>query len=156
MLPDYHDLRCPGCGWCEVCGPESVIRWLRQANKVRFGREPEPEILGELFRATAGQLKCPRCGHFGLTASRAPDDDLDWPGEVPCAVCGKPIPAERLQAIPSAKLCAACQNHEETGGSTGEPEFCPRCGSRMALRLSKSTGITRYTMSCTATPPCRL
>ena len=106
MHPDYHDLRCPECGWCEVCGPESVIRWLRKAGKVRPGREPEPEILGELFRALAGQLQCPRCGRTGLSATLAPDDDVDWPGDVPCAVCGKPIAPERLEALPGVEtLC---------------------------------------------------
>lgn len=30
-----------------------------------------------------------------------------------CAVCSRPIPAERLEAMPTARLCVMCQEHRE-------------------------------------------
>lgn len=36
------------------------------------------------------------------------------------------------------------------------PDYCPRCGGPMELRLSRSGGITRYVLVCAANPPCRL
>ncbi len=152
----YLELRCPECSWAEVCGPEAVTRWLRGAKKLRAGHAPEIEILYEVFRATAGQLACPKCGKKGLAAGPAAEDEADWPGSRPCPSCGKPIPQERLEAVPDATLCAACRRDEERGRRPTEVDYCPRCGAPMELRLTKSGGITRYVLTCTAVPPCRL
>lgn len=156
-MPDdtqYYDLRCPECSWGEHCGPEEIAQWLRKARKLRPGREPEPEILYEVFRGTAGQLACPRCGRAGLVAAPA-DDEADWPVAPRCRACRQPISAERLGAVPEATLCADCQSQEEDGQPAGEVEYCPRCGAPMALRLSKAAGLARYVLVCTGTPPCR-
>ena len=154
MPPEYYDLRCLGCGWCEVCGPEGMVRWLRSVGKVRPGREPDQEILGALFHAVAAQLTCPQCGRNGLNAALAADDEQAFAGlgPIPCDGCGQPIPPERLEALPGTKLCTACQNREELGEPSGSPEYCPRCGNVMEVRLSRSAGIARYVMSC---PACR-
>jgi hypothetical protein len=152
----YLELRCRACSWRDLCGPEAVAAWLRKAKKLRAGRQPEQEILYEVFCATAGQLACPKCGAVGLVASPAPDDRADWPEARLCESCSKPIPKERLQALPGATRCAACQRDEEVGRASGEAEYCPRCGALMELRLSRSGGLTRYAMACTANPPCRL
>ena len=151
---DYFDLRCPACGWSELCGPEGMTRWLLKARKLRPRSAPDPDILVEVFRAAAPHLSCPRCGRTGLAATVAEEDE-DWPGDRRCAACHRPITAERLRALPGAKFCAACQKAKEGGQATGETEYCPRCGAPMALRLSKTPGVTRYVMACTATPPCR-
>lgn len=151
----YHLLSCPACTWREECGHEGVLRWLRAAHKVRPGREPEPDILYEVFRGSAGQLTCPQCGQRGLSAREIEESDRDWPGSPLCAGCRRPIPRERWEALPGTRLCATCQQREETGGGAEAAEYCPRCGSLMELRLSRSAGLTRYVMTCTANPPCR-
>ncbi len=110
----------------------------------------------EVLRATAGRLACPECGKVGLAAALAADDTADWPGPRPCAACGQPISEERLRVLPSATLCAACQREEELGHPKTETEHCPRCGAPMKLRPAKTGAVTRYVLSCTADPPCRL
>lgn len=152
---DDYDLRCPACGWSGQCAPEEMARWLVQAGKLRSKGWPEREVLVELFRTSASAFVCPECRHQGMIAAPAAED-LDWPGPVYCASCRRPIPRERLEAIPGTKLCAACQGAEESGHGRVETEYCPRCGAPMALRPTRGGGLTRYRMACTATPPCRL
>lgn len=150
---NYLELHCPGCSWSEVGGPNAVARWLRDAKKVRPGREPSYEIMTELLRSIAGQMKCPGCGRTGLAIGPA-RDDAAWTDDVICSSCNRPIPPERIEAIPGARLCAACQRADESGGLS-EVEYCPRCGSPMELQLSRSAGISRYVMVCSGSPPCR-
>ncbi len=148
------EIRCPACSWSEVCGPREVARWLVQARKARAGREPEWDVMVEVFRATGPALTCPRCGAQGLAVGPPREDEEDWP-EVTCARCSRPIPKERLEALPGATRCAACQRVEESGGEPGSREYCPKCGSPMVLRLARSSGTARYVMVCTGNPPCR-
>jgi predicted RNA-binding Zn-ribbon protein involved in translation (DUF1610 family) len=149
----YLELRCPACAWRETCGLPGITAWLQRMGKIRPGREPEPEILYELFRAAAPQMTCPGCGETGLLVTSA-DDGWDDPPR--CAACSRPIDPQRLAAVPGATLCAACQGDVEQGRTASSDEFCPRCGAPMALRLSRRAGVARYVMACTAQPPCRL
>lgn len=153
---EYFELRCRRCSWCQVCGPEEVVGWLRKARKLRARSAPEWEILVELFLAAAPRLVCPECGAEGLSAGPAPDDAGDWPEWKTCASCNEPIEEDRLRAVPGATLCAACQRDEELGRGKREIDYCPRCGAPMELRPSRSGGVTRYVPACTANPPCRL
>ena len=73
------------------------------------------------------------------------DDWDDWGGAVACQGCRQPIPRERLDIFPGTKLCAACQQKDDSGAND-EPEFCPRCGDIMSVRLK--SGTSRYVMSC--------
>lgn len=150
----FLELQCPRCPWSEVCAPADVARWLLKARKVRPGREPAPEIMAEVLRASAAALACPSCGRTGLRAGPACEDRCEWP-EAVCSACAGPIPAERLEALPGATFCAACQRMAESGRAE-ETEYCPKCGSPMALRLSRGGGPARYVMVCTGSPPCRL
>ncbi len=151
----YLDLVCPDCAWREACSLEAMADWLRRARKLRAGSEPEPEIVEELFRAAAGEFRCPECGRKGLTTAASDDDLADWPESVLCQSCRKPIAPERIAAVPGTRLCAACQQDDEAGRGRQEIEYCPCCGAPMELRLSRSRGITRYVLTCTASPPCR-
>jgi len=154
----YLELRCPACSATELCGPDEVVHRLRAAGKLRGdGRVPEPEIIDELFRAVVPALRCAACGHRGLAIGPASDDDEDWPEAPRCDLCGGPIPAERVAALPGVRRCAACQQREESGEGpvTDEIEYCPRCGAPMELRPGGGAGVTRYIMVCTGNPPCR-
>ena len=66
--------------------------------------------------------------------------------------CARTLPSERLEALPDARLCTACQTKSDHGELNGPAEYCPRCGSVMAVRQSGGAGVTRYVMSC---PSCR-
>ncbi|NQT39130.1 MAG: TraR/DksA C4-type zinc finger protein [Planctomycetes bacterium] len=156
MTPDirYFELSCPACSWSETCGPPEVVAWMLRARKIRDGAPPEPEILCELFLAAASALTCPECGGAGLAVAEV-DDGGDWPEPAACQGCGRPIPAERLEVLPGAELCAACQQDEEQGRGPKEVDYCPRCGSPMEVRASRGAGITRYLLVCTAIPRCR-
>ena len=68
----------------------------------------------------------------------------------------EPIPPERLEILPGTRRCVKCQNAAELGDARDEPEFCPKCGSLVELRVSRGAGITRYKRVCTGVPPCRL
>lgn len=149
---EYLELQCD-CGWRESLGVRQITGWLRKLGKLRPGREPEEEILYELFRAAVPQLACPQCG--GRTLQRVAASRDEWSDEPLCESCRRPIPAERRQAIPGTRRCAACQGNEEAGRLPAEVEYCPRCGSPLALRLSRRAGLARYVMVCTAHPPCR-
>jgi hypothetical protein len=152
----YLELRCPGCLWREMCGPDEITAWLCRAGKLRPRSQPELAILYEVLHATAGQLTCPQCGRLGLTVANAVEDSTAWPGEPLCACCSKPIPKERLEAIPGVRHCAACQREAERGRPKEEKDFCPRCGAPLEVRVVGTGRWTRYVLACTANPPCNL
>ena len=130
-----------------------MLGWLRQVKMVRRDTEPEPELIGELFRAAAGKFVCPECGTLGLAVTSVPEEsDEDWGMPRTCETCGKPIARERLDVFPATRLCVQCQGSEDRGETPDAPEFCPRCGNLMTLGQSRSAGITRYVMTC---PQCR-
>jgi hypothetical protein len=154
MSSNWIEVRCPECDWTEVHGPAEIVSRLRAAGLLRSNSDATREELAELLIGMASRLTCPDCQHTGLVAAPARDDQSDWPEARRCDVCGRAIPAERLEAIPTATKCAACQSGAEQGVETGEIDFCPRCGSPMVLRQTRSSGITRYVMTCSA-PRCR-
>jgi hypothetical protein len=151
----WIDLRCPECNWSEVCASDRVADWLRAAGRLRSDQLPELEIMHEVLRGISGSLNCPQCGHTGLDVCDADDEDSDWPAAATCEVCSRPIPAERLAAVPDTMVCAGCQQSIERGETVDEVEYCPRCGSVMELRPSRGPGITRYVLVCTGSPTCR-
>jgi DNA-directed RNA polymerase subunit M/transcription elongation factor TFIIS len=148
--PHRIDLNCPHCGWSQLHGPAEIVQRLRTAGLLRSNSDATRDELIELLGGVADRLTCPDCGKRGLVAASAKDEDADWPAARRCESCGRPIPVERLEAVPAATLCAACQSGVEQGAVMGETEFCPRCGSPMVLRQTRSGGITRYVMACSA------
>lgn len=152
----YLELRCSNCGWSELCGPNTVASWLRKAGRLRAKHTPELDILYELFYAAAPGFACPECKAIGLAARPASENHAEWPGMRLCECCGKPIPRERLEALPQTTRCAACQSAGEQGRPPPRIERCPRCGSPLEVRAVESAGRTRYVMACSAYPPCRL
>lgn len=68
-----------------------------------------------------------------------------------CSDCGRPIPLERLEALPSAAFCIDCQiAHEGSAGQSGEPaqEWFPPLGHDAAAIWQE---VERYGTS--STPP---
>lgn len=158
-----RSLSCTQCSWRTVCGSIDLANRLRLVGLLRREKEPSDELLLELAPSAAGRMTCPSCKCIGLrlgdtdetTADEFTDDD--WQAAVLCEVCKDPIPPERLEFMPESRRCVACQGKAEAGTlEEDEPEFCPRCGSLVELRVSNAGGLTRYKRFCTGTPACRL
>lgn len=140
------ELTCPSCSAIERCGYAKMLTRLQGVGVMRRSNDPEPSLVRELFESTAGRFSCSRCEHIGLAVRAAQDDDReDWDEAVACQGCRQAIPRERLEIFPGTKLCAACQQKDDSGAND-EPEFCPRCGDIMSVRLK--SGTSRYVMSC--------
>lgn len=124
-----------------------MLQQLQAIGQLRRERDPDPALLGELFRNFLPRLRCAVCRQTPLVIrSRSKND---WPEGRACAGCRQRISAERLEALPQTELCAACA--VANPARTAEREFCPRCGEVMTWRVS-SAGIARYVMHC---PRCR-
>ena len=133
-----------------------MVGWLREAGRIRPDREMAPEILYEVFRAAAAELRCRKCGGTGLAVTAAADERIQWPGDGTCAKCGRPIGRERLEAVPGTTCCAACQNDRECGRKRPDRDHCPRCGAPLEVRAIPHGNRTRYVLACSAVPPCPL
>ncbi len=104
---------------------------------------------------------------FVPSSTATGDDDQDF-GQVvdvpvrPCAACGRPIPPERLAAIPAATRCVSCQQRTEAAPSDWRVSelVCPRCAShglqsRMVWRTAYDPAISGYFLGCSRFPECR-
>jgi hypothetical protein len=152
-----YELNCDNCGWRTVCGADDAAARLRLIGVLRREPGPDEDVLAALFVEAAPRMACPICKEKRLAAAQADDvEGDDWQAAVLCEVCRQPIPPERLDAVPEAKRCAACQGLAEAGRLAEEPEYCPNCGAIIEVRVSRGAGITRYKRVCTGNPPCRL
>lgn len=151
------ELRCPACTWYFVCQePEEMDRYLRAAGFLLDKKTPSRRALEELLQSSGSRLVCPDCRTVGLEVAPYHAGEGEWQEAVTCESCRKPIPPERLEALPDTRRCVQCQQAAETGTMKEEPEYCPKCGAPMILRVSRSGGTTRYKLFCTGSPPCRL
>jgi Zn finger protein HypA/HybF involved in hydrogenase expression len=151
-------LECGQCQWWTLCGEAEIVRRLRSVGAFRRSAEPPEELVREVLRSHGTRLACDRCQQPALTIREgaAGDEPGEWEQVVLCEICREPIPAERLEFNPRATRCAACQDAADRGRSFVEPDYCPRCGSLMEIRVSRGEGLTRYKLFCTGSPPCRL
>lgn len=160
-------LACSKCGWRTVCGEEELARRLRSLGLLRRSPHPPPELVSELLRVNVHRLACDACHHVDVSiaahsdggprrGSLSDEDDGDWQQAVICQICRQPIPPERLEVFPDATRCAKCQAVADRGAEPAPPEFCPKCGALLEMRVSRGGGITRYKQFCTGNPPCRL
>jgi RNA polymerase-binding transcription factor DksA len=152
-----RELHCPACGWRTVCGLADAISRLRLVGSLRREKEPDEAVVAELLVDAAPQMTCTVCKSRGLSVGTVEvKDDADWQAAILCEICRQPIPPERLEFMPETRRCVACQGAAESGQLDEEPEFCPKCGALVELRVSHGAGITRYKRFCTGYPPCRL
>ena len=155
-----RQLICPSCQWRTLCGKEDLVARLRLVGVLRREKDPDEELIAHLLPDAASRMTCPLCKEVGLKvvdAESDPDDwqnedwaDDDWQAAVLCEVCREAIDPERLEFLPDTRRCTACQSKSEAGiVEEDEPEFCPRCGSLVELRVSRAGGLTRYKRFCT-------
>ena len=143
------DAACPTCGWQQSCNDAQMVEMLRGIQKLGARKAPGGLVLIEVFRHSLAEIPCPDCGKRGLRVGLAdPDDDGDWQEAKACDGCGRPIEMGRLEAMPDATLCVACQRAAEEGDTTVEQEYCERCGSPMQLVPSRGPGLSRYVLRC--------
>ncbi len=120
---------------------------LRGLGMLKRQADPEPAYLSELLRTSVSRLICPQCEGSGLLLEAMPEDE--WNSARLCESCDRPIARERLEALPTATRCAACQSTSDSGShSEGEAEYCPRCGAIMQLRAAGGSGLARYVSIC--------
>ncbi len=151
------ELSCPACTWHLVCADAADWeRWLRGGGFLLDRKAPSAAALRELLLSSGSRLSCPECGCEGLDVKPHHAGEGDWQEAVTCEVCRKPIPLERLAALPGVRRCVGCQQEAESGRAREEPEYCPKCGAPLVLRVSQGGGTTRYKLFCTGSPPCRL
>jgi hypothetical protein len=151
-------LECAACGWWTLCGEAEITRRLRTLGLFRRAAEPPTDLIREVLRTNGHRLACDRCQATGL-AVRVGVEEADaggWEQVVVCEICRQPIPTERLEFLPKTKRCATCQTAADRGATFVEPDYCPKCGSIVELRVSRTGGVTRYKLWCTGSPPCRL
>jgi Zn finger protein HypA/HybF involved in hydrogenase expression len=151
-------LKCENCGWRTFYGQAESERRLRGLGLLRRAPHPPKEMVSELLAANLHRLKCDACGFVGLLVGTDDEADasFDWQQAVLYQICNRPIPPERLEVFPQATRCVDCQDASDRGIEKAEPEFCPKCGSLLELRVSRGAGVTRYKQFCTGNPPCRL
>lgn len=146
-------LTCPACGWRTLAGSADLATRLRLLGQLRREAEPADGLIEALLPEAAPRMTCPGCKAIGLRvadAAEEDDDRDDWQAAILCERCRQPIPPERLEALPESRRCVGCQGLSEAGADDAdEPEFCPRCGSLMELRVSGRGGLTRYRLFCT-------
>ncbi len=154
-----RELFCPECGFRTLLGFADAVAKLRIIGRLRRDKEPDVATVATLLEADAPLMTCPTCKRRGLVCREASEEEWqhdDWQAAVLCEVCRQAIDPERLEFLPETKRCSSCQGKAEAGTlDEGEPEFCPRCGGLVELRVSRGTGITRYRRFCTASG-CRI
>ena len=122
---------------------------LHSLGMLRREKEPDGELVAELFRSVIGRVSCSACGKTGLSISPADRaDDETWGMGRRCESCGQPIPPERVQLLPHVKRCVSCQQASESGASGASVEYCGRCGAVLTTRLRPGDGVTRYESYC--------
>ena len=143
------ELICPSCNTSNICSVGEMKKWLMKHGKLRRTRDPELELIEELFLVSANKFTCDECGHVGMivrAAEQLPDDEWDMARR--CETCGQPISNERLEIFRNTRVCMSCKDDEERGHPHEEPEYCPRCGGVMEMKPEKGPGITRYEYRC--------
>ena len=147
-------LKCGECDWTATWNHHHAEQALTRCGMLRRAKQPDPELIWEIFPSGLARMRCPDCGQQALTA--VPLEDESWPEARRCVTCSSPIPPERLAAIPNTEMCVACQAASDQGESDEPQEFCPKCGAPLVVRLAGGAGISRYRLQCTGSPPCRL
>ncbi|MHB0959657.1 MAG: TraR/DksA family transcriptional regulator [Pirellulaceae bacterium] len=146
----YFELTCSACGKHEIVGPLQMLERLRAAGMLKREKEPDWELVCELFRTQPALHSCVNCGSDAVLLAPYVERAEDWEETRRCERCQTKIPLDRLEVFPDTRLCVACQQRHDRDEPEGEPEYCPRCGTIMQLRLSRSSGIAHYLMYCPA------
>jgi len=111
-----------------------------------FDEDPA-NSLETVLRKRLDNLQCEKCGAHKAAVSRL------------CSDCGNPIPDERVEIYPEATLCVLCQEQLESAKPVHQADIdygtCPRCGKKLAQRLSKKTTPASYFIGCSGYPKCR-
>ena len=148
-----HKIRCRSCQESWILDPIDLVEQLRSLGMLKRQKDPEPQMILELFSGARNKLTCRACDSGELDIEAHTDEwDDEWDIGRKCEDCGTIIPPERLEIFPDSRTCTSCQRKAEQGIDDSEPEYCPHCGSIMVVKRTGGSGISRYVMSC---PDCR-
>jgi len=138
-------LQCHACGDAQVATGEALLERARSAGFLRRDTEFDLPFLIEILRTAAHRWQCERCAQTGLHVEQQ-SLEAEW-DDRHCERCGRTIPPERIEVLPTATRCVTCETLPVDEWDDPS-QFCPRCGSRMETRTSKRSGITRYVSTC--------
>ncbi len=150
-MNDYRnmDVCCATCGHVRSVSLGQMVEHLRGLGMFKRQKEPDPQLVCELYASQIPLLRCGECGRIGFDAHAEEElDDAQWGGLRACEVCGQAIVAERLEVFPDTRRCTGCQGVADRGEDAVDTEYCPRCGAIMEMRLRGGAGITGYAMRC--------
>ena len=171
-------IRCEGCGRARYVTEALFEDWPDQ----QAMSEKDERSVKEFLEQELHRLKCKNCGERGqarlkevkvhrtVEAPPASESDLDtrrgrnqssdrveWNDRVArsCERCTRGIRPTRLRLRPNIRLCEECEqlSAEEAEAQANTPP-CPRCGSKLVLRMPRGTE-TAYFLGCTSYPRCR-
>ena len=132
---------------------------LAKSSSAMKGALQRPSLVGEATLEDAerrSEAQVPLSPVPTAPAAALAQEEAEW-GEVArtCSTCGRPIPLERLYALPDADRCVPCQEAHERAGVAPEVVTCRRCGAPMVWRVTRSPDDTRYFLGCSRFPECR-
>ena len=133
---------------CNECGHSSDI--FQEKLHSHF-EDSEFEDLEKFLTLHSHKFLCSKCNSKKIS-TQIYDSEL---AKV-CSRCHKPIPLERLAAIPNVLHCVRCQEAIENGEDLkDEEEKCDRCGDKMEWRIRQSILPVKYFLGCSNYPRCR-
>lgn len=141
---------CPACSHTEETSQDALFERLRGAGLLRRVEAEEAKDLDYLLQlagSAKAKLLCPSCGSADYLPKLAADESETWGDARKCIGCNASISPERLEVFPDTTLCPSCQQKSEKGTS-GEVEYCPRCGTPMQIRQRRGRGIATYELAC--------
>jgi len=137
----WISIKCTSCNHSVELAEEDASRIF-----THFNVDPANK-LEDVLSNRLQNLKCKKCGDHQAVVSRL------------CLECGSPIPDERIEFYPEATLCVRCQELLESTQPDHPSDIdygtCPRCGKKLAQRLSKKTSPATYFIGCSGYPKCR-
>jgi hypothetical protein len=171
-MPDSClEIRCKVCGRVTQVTTALFRSWPISLNDKREGVAGRKRLLGGKLH----RLKCLGCGVKGQAKLEEVRTDrpkqtvepggrgasTSAPGTTDrslctCERCTRRIRAARLRLRPNTRFCEECERlaSEDLVGRGGQSRKCPRCGSRLVLRMPRGTK-TEYFFGCSSFPQCR-
>jgi hypothetical protein len=156
---EHDELQLHAIVQCLSCGRRwdvdtALARLINpQANPV------DADSLRASISAALPRLRCTGCGQ---RRAKWAEFDGDATGSetlqeaVACEVCDRVIPQARLDALPGATRCVACEALTETVVErSAAPCLCPRCGRKLCWRVRRVEEPVKYFLGCSRFPSCR-
>lgn len=147
MKIQWYEIQCMSCGDSQRVDSAGRLRWLQRAGHLRKLQDPHSPLIEALIPGALGISVCHVCQGTGMTiqvkqgGTPVLEDEAEWGVARLCEDCRQPISRERLEALPEAQKCMACQSTATcaVAVSTLSDENCPRCGNWLHWETLRSS-----------------